>query len=197
MNFRQNGQYAVVGKLGMALTGNVVTRVYQIILYKTKQEYISIATVTRDFAYTIQANNYASYYDNNKENWSILFENNESYLEFAIEVGLARYFAMQEKGENVIYQDLMPSDKDVIAKEGDKICINYFVGTEIAQPFKTNFAMSQTMTVEISTDDNWERILLGSGKGLKRVLFLPSSKQVVHQIPAKRFIKFINNVRIK
>lgn len=169
----------------MALTGNVVTRAYQIILYKTKQEYISVATVTRDFVYTIQANNYASYYDNNKENWSILFENNESYLEFAIEVGLARYFAMQERGENVIYQDLIPSNNDVIAKEGDNICIKYFVGTEIVQPFKTNFAMSQTMTVEISTDENWERILLGIGKDLKRVLFLPPSKQVVYQISMK------------
>lgn len=163
----------------MALTGNIVTRVYQIILYKTKQEYISIATVTRDFVYTTQANNYASYYDNNKENWSILFENNENYLEFAIEVGLARYFATSEKGESVIYQDLMPSDKDVIAKEGDIISIKYFVGTEIVQPFKTNFAISQTMMVEISTDENWERILVGSGKSLKRVLFLPPSKQVI------------------
>ncbi|XP_012054333.1 PREDICTED: FK506-binding protein 15 [Atta cephalotes] len=174
----QNGQYACVGKVGMALTGNVATRVYQIILYKTKQEYISVATVTHDFVYTVQMNNYASYYDNNKENWSILFEKYEHYLEFAIEVGLARYFALQEKGENVIYQDLMLSDKDVIAKEGDNICIKYFVGTEIIQPFKTNFAMSQTMTVEISTDENWERILLGSGKGLKRILFLPPSKQI-------------------
>lgn len=162
------------------MTGNVTTRLYQIILYKTKQEYVSIATVTRDFLYTVQANNYASYYDNNNENWSILFENNESYLEFAIEMGLARYFAIQEKGENVIYQDLIPANnKDIIAKEGDNICIKYFVGTEIVQPFKINFVMSQMMTVEISTDDNWERVLLGSGKGLKRVLFLPPSKQVI------------------
>lgn len=162
------------------MTGNVTTRLYQIILYKTKQEYVSIATVTRDFLYTVQANNYASYYDNNNENWSILFESNESYLEFAIEMGLARYFAIQEKGENVIYQDLIPANnKDIIAKEGDNICIKYFVGTEIVQPFKINFVMSQMMTVEISTDDNWERVLLGSGKGLKRVLFLPPSKQVI------------------
>ncbi|KAL6267771.1 hypothetical protein P5V15_000840 [Pogonomyrmex californicus] len=174
----QNGQYASIGKLGMALTGNMTTRVYQIILYKTKQEYISVATVTRDFVYTVQVNNYASYYDNNKENWSILFENNESYIEFATEVGLARYFATQERGESVIYQDLMPSDKDMIAKEGDNICIKYFVGTNIVQPFKINFAMSQTMIVEISTDENWERILLGSGKDLKRILFLPPSKQI-------------------
>ncbi|KMQ84364.1 fk506-binding protein 15 [Lasius niger] len=94
-------------------------------------------------------------------------------------MGLARYFAVQERGENVIYQDLVPaSNKDMIAKEGDNICIKYFVGTEIVQPFKTNFVMSQMMTVEISTDDNWERVLLGSGKGLKRVLFLPPSKQI-------------------
>ncbi|XP_070151987.1 FK506-binding protein 15 isoform X2 [Polyergus mexicanus] len=175
----QNGQYASVGKLGLALTGNVTTRLYQIILYKTKQEYISIATVTRDFLYTVQANNYASYYDNNNENWSILFENNENYLEFGIEIGLARYLAIQERGEKVIYQDLAPaSNKDMIAKEGDNICIKYFVGTEIIQPFKTNFVMSQIMTVEISTDDNWERVLLGSGKDLKRILFLPPSKQI-------------------
>ncbi|XP_029171635.1 FK506-binding protein 15 isoform X2 [Nylanderia fulva] len=175
----QNGQYVSIGKLGLALTGNVTTRLYQIIVYRSKQEYVSVATVTRDFLYTVQANNYASYYDNNNENWSILFENNESYLEFAIEMGLARYFAVQEKGESVIYQDLVPaSNKDTIAKEGDNICIKYFVETEIVQPFKTNFVMSQMMTVEISTDDNWERVLLGSSKGLKRVLFLPPSKQI-------------------
>ncbi|XP_032682871.1 FK506-binding protein 15 isoform X2 [Odontomachus brunneus] len=174
----QKGRYVSMKKLGMALIGNVTTRVYQIILYKNKQEYISVATVTRDFVYTVQANNYSSYYDDNKENWSILFENNESYLEFVTEVGLSRYFAVQKKGEDVIYQDLMPSDTDVIAKEGDNICIKYFVGTEIVQPFKTNFAMLQTMTVEISTDNNWERSLLGSGKGLKRVLFLPPNKQI-------------------
>jgi len=178
MYFRQNGTYDSIGKLGMALTGNVTTRIYQIILYRSKQEYISVATVTHDFVYTVQTNNYASYYDNNKENWSILFENNDSYLEFAIEIGLARYFAMQERGENIIYQDLIHSDKDVIAREGDNISIKYFIGSEIVQPFKSNFVMSQTMTVEISTDENWERILLGSSKGLKRILFLPSSKQV-------------------
>ncbi|KAL0114545.1 hypothetical protein PUN28_011680 [Cardiocondyla obscurior] len=189
----QNGQYTSVGKLGMALTGNVTTKVYQLILYKTKQEFISVATVTHDFVYTVQANNYATYYDNNHENWSILFENNESYLEYAIEVGLARYFATQEKGETVMYQDLMPSNNDVIAKEGDKIYIKYFVGSEIVQPFKTNFTMSQTMTVEISTDENWERILLGSGKGLKRILFLPPSKQISlgPGFPKERYIMLI------
>lgn len=185
MNFRQNGQYVSMGKLGIALTGNVSTKIYQIILYKSKQEYISVAIVTCDFVYTVQTNNYASYYDNNKENWSILFENNESYLEFAIEIGLARYFAVQERKDSVTFQDLMPSNGDIVAKEGHNVCVKYFVGTDIIQPFKTNFTMSQIMMVEISMDDNWERVLIGSSKGLKRILFLPPNKQVNRQIFVK------------
>ncbi|XP_031828608.1 FK506-binding protein 15 isoform X2 [Nomia melanderi] len=174
----QNGAYVSVGKLGMALTGNITTKVYQIILYKTKQDHISTTTVTDNFLYLVQPNNYSSYYDNDKENWSILFENNDTCLEFAKEVGLARYFSTDGEIENVFYQDLSPMNKEVIAKEGDNLTIKYFIASEIVQPFKCNCTALQTMTVEISTDDNWEKTLLGSNKGLKRILFLPPSKQI-------------------
>lgn len=182
--FRKNGEYISVGKLGIALTGNIMSKVYEIILYRTKQKYVSVVRITSDFVYTVQANNYASYYDtvnNTENNWSVLFDSNDSYVEFAIEVGLARYFVTRDKGENVIYQDLQPGSKDVIVKEGDNVHIKYFVGTEIVQPFKnnSNLIMSQTMTVEISLDNNWERTLLNCNKGLKRVLFLPPGKQVI------------------
>ncbi|XP_020294017.1 FK506-binding protein 15 [Pseudomyrmex gracilis] len=179
----KNGEYISVGKLGIALTGNTMSKIYEIILYRTKQKYVSVVRITSDFVYTVQANNYASYYDtvnNTENNWSVLFDTNDSYVEFAIEVGLARYFVTQDKGENVIYQDLQPGNKDVIVKEGDNVHIKYFVGTEIVQPFKnnSNLIMSQTMTVEISPDNNWERTLLGCNKGLKRMLFLPPGKQI-------------------
>ncbi|XP_076245764.1 FK506-binding protein 15 isoform X2 [Calliopsis andreniformis] len=174
----QNGTYVPVGKLGMALTGNIGTRVYQIILYKSKQEHVSTVTVTYDFLYIVQANNYSSYYDSNKDNWSILFENNDVCVEFAKEIGLARYFSKDKKLENVLYQDLSPINKDTVAKEGNNVSIKYFIASEITQPFKCNFATLQTMVVEISTDDNWEKTLIGSSKGLKRILFLPPSKQI-------------------
>nr|XP_012138987.1 PREDICTED: FK506-binding protein 15 isoform X3 [Megachile rotundata] len=164
--------------MGMALTGNAATKVYQVILYKSKQEHISTVTVTQDFLYVIQPNNYSSYYDSNKENWSILFESSDVCIEFAREIALARYFSKNGKIENVLYQDLSPISKDVIAKEGDNVSIKYFISTEIIQPFKSNIITSQTMMVEISTDDNWEKTLLGSSKGLKRILFLPPSKQI-------------------
>ena len=174
----QNGAYISIGKLGMALTGNLATRIYQIVLYKSKQEHVSVVTLTPDFLYVIQPNSYSSYYDSNKENWSILFENNDICIEFAREVGLARYFSKNGRMENVLYQDLSPVNKGVTVKEGDNISIKYFIVTEITQPLKDIPTTLQTMTVEISVDDNWERTLLGSVKGLKRILFVPSNKQI-------------------
>lgn len=174
----QNGVYVSVGKLGMALTGNTGTKVYQIILYKSKQEHVSTVTVSHDFLYIVQPNNYSSYYDSNKDNWSILFESNDICIDFAREVGLARYFSRDKRIENVLYQDLSPTNKDIVAKEGNNVSLKHFIILEITQPCRSNFTASQTMTVEISTDDNWEKTLIGSNKGLKRILFLPPSKQI-------------------
>ncbi|KAK2580823.1 hypothetical protein KPH14_005905 [Odynerus spinipes] len=174
----QNGQYTSIGKLGIALTGNVSARLYQIILYKTKQEYVSIVTVTREFTYTVQTNNYSTYYDNNNENWSILFESNDACIEFAREIGLARYFSKLEKIEDVIYQDLTATAKDNVAKEGSSVSIKYYISTDIVQPYKISSISFQTMIVNISMDDNWEKTLIGTSKGLRRILILPSSKQI-------------------
>lgn len=178
----------------MALTGNLATRIYQIVLYKSKQEHVSVVTLTPDFLYVIQPNNYSSYYDSNKENWSILFENNDICIEFAREVGLARYFSKNGRIENVLYQDLSPVNKDVTVKEGDNISIKYFIVMEITQPLKDIPTTFQTMTVEISVDDNWERTLLGSVKGLKRILFVPSNKQVLHEVLIKK--QYIANAHV-
>ncbi|XP_043256554.1 FK506-binding protein 15-like isoform X1 [Colletes gigas] len=174
----QNGVYVLVGTLGMALIGNRATKLYQIILYKTKQEHVSIVTVTHDFLYTIQPNDYSSYYDNNNVNWSILFESSDTCTEFAKEIGLARYFSKNERIDDVLYQDLSSVNTDVIAKKGDNVSVKYLIASEIVQPFKSNFTALQTMTVHISTDDNWEKSLSGSSKGLKRILFLPPNKQI-------------------
>lgn len=174
----QNGQYTPIGKLGIALTGNVSKNIYQVILYKTSQEYLSIVTVTREFTYTIQPNNYSTYYDNNNENWSILFESNDACIDFAREIGLARYFSKQDKIEDVIYQDLTAHAKEKVAKEGSSLTIKYLINTDIVQPCKINPMSFQTMVVNISMDNNWEKTLLGTSKGLRRILILPSSKQI-------------------
>ncbi|XP_043477101.1 FK506-binding protein 15 isoform X2 [Leptopilina heterotoma] len=176
----QNGNYTSIGKLGLALVGNVSTKSYQLILYRSKQEHISIVSINPDFSYIVQANNYSTYYDNRKENWSILFETSKECIEFAREIGVSRYLSRREKTNNsLIYQDLNAvNEKGEKAKEGDEISLKYIITTEIIQPLKNNSTAELSMTVEISTDDNWERILLGTMKNLRRMLILPPSKQI-------------------
>lgn len=162
--------------------GNVSTKSYQLILYRSKQEHISIVSINPDFSYIVQANNYSTYYDNRQENWSILFETNKECIEFAREIGVSRYLSRREKTNNsLIYQDLSApnNEKDSEkAKEGDEISLKYVITTEIIQPLKNHSTAELSMTVEISSDDNWERILLGTMKNLRRMLILPPNKQV-------------------
>ncbi|KAK0080924.1 hypothetical protein PV325_013084 [Microctonus aethiopoides] len=175
----QNGQYSLIGKLGLALTGNAATNIYVLILYRNKAEHISVAKLTTNFSYTVRENNYATYYDNNNDNWSILFESSEACIEFAREIGLSKYLLNQEKSDdNVLYQDLTTSNEGEEAKEGDKISLKCSIITSITQPLKINTVSIQDTTVEITTDNNWERSLVGTRKNLKRILFLPPSKQI-------------------
>ncbi|XP_046610159.1 FK506-binding protein 15-like isoform X2 [Neodiprion virginianus] len=176
----QNGQYVSIGKVGIALTGNVLAKQYDIILYKGTQNYLSVAAITPDFIYTVQDHNYASYYDTNKNNWSILFGNKESSIQFAREVCLSTYFSRPVRiDNNVIYQDLnAPMEVTSIAKEGDGISMKYITSVDMAQPLKMDMNLKQTITLEISKDDNWERLLIGTSIGLRRMIILPSSKQI-------------------
>ncbi|XP_046472968.1 FK506-binding protein 15 isoform X2 [Neodiprion pinetum] len=176
----QNGQYVSIGKVGIALTGNFLAKQYDIILYKGTQNYLSVAAITPDFIYTVQDHNYASYYDTNKNNWSILFGNKESSIQFAREVCLSTYFSRPVRiDNNVIYQDLnAPMEVTSVAKEGDGISMKYITSVDMAQPLKMDMNLKQTITLEISKDDNWERLLIGTSIGLRRMIILPSSKQI-------------------
>ncbi|XP_057326553.1 FK506-binding protein 15 [Microplitis mediator] len=176
----QNGQYSPLGKLGIALTGNTTTKTYLLILYRNKNEHISVVTLTLEFKFSIQENNYVSYYDGNNDNWSILFDSNDSCTEFAREIAVSKYLLRQGKtDETIYYQDLTVCNNDKeVASEGDNISIKYSIINNIVQPLKIQSIPVQTMTVQISSDDNWERSLLGISHGCKRILILSPSKQI-------------------
>ncbi|KAH0564530.1 FK506-binding protein 15 [Cotesia glomerata] len=177
----QNGQYSPLGKLGIALTGNTSTKTYLLILYRHKNEHISVVTLTADFNLSIQENNYVSYYDGNNDNWSILFDSNDSCIEFAREIAVSKYLMRQGKTEESIYFENLTicTEKDTKeAKEGDSINIKCSIITNIIQPLKVSSIPVQNMTVQISSDDNWERSLLGISPGCKRILILSPSKQI-------------------
>ncbi|XP_011302306.1 FK506-binding protein 15-like [Fopius arisanus] len=174
----ESGQYSLIGKLGIALTRDP-THSFLLILYKTKQEHISVVPLTPDFQYSPGDNNYASYYDSTNSNWSILFESSDSAIEFAREIGVTRYLLRGRPETSVFSQDLTPKkDTGEKVEEGDEVELNYCVIPTITQPLKLGNSPSQGMRVRITSDDTWEKSLVGVHKGLKRLLILPPSKQI-------------------
>lgn len=175
----ENGQYSLVGKLGIALAGSSLQN-YLLILYKTKQEHLSVVTLTRDFAYSIRDNNYVTYYDGNKDNWSILFDSTESSIEFAREIAISKYFLLGKIQDSVFSQDLVASksSESPNAEENDELELTYTIIQTITQPLKSSLHQPQTLRIRITRDDNWERSLIGVSKSLKKLLILPPSKQI-------------------
>lgn len=64
------------------------------------------------------------------------------------------------------------------AKENDEVQLTSKIYTNLSQPLKFDGTSTQSMNVQISQYDNWERSLLNCKKGLKRLLILPPSKQI-------------------
>lgn len=150
-----------------------------ILLYLSKQKIISVTTITPEFSYSVQKDNYASFYDSNRQLWSIAFDNGDASVKFAREIGLSRYFCQGNKtSDSVIYQDLTFSTEPEKAKEGDSLLVKFSIAKEIVQPLKMNAFSDRPTTVEISSCDNWEKMLIGACKNLRRILILPPSKQV-------------------
>ncbi|KAJ4429262.1 hypothetical protein ANN_26265 [Periplaneta americana] len=122
-----DGNYNAQGKLGAAVLGNAASRVYQLLLYKGKQQHVTSTRITPAFQFVVQANNYATFYDDQMQNWSIMFENNEDAVEFAKEIGLARSNSAGEQSDhNFITQDLL-FGVGFGACEGDSVEIRYIV----------------------------------------------------------------------
>lgn len=80
-------KYVNLGTAGIALVGNFDLHIYQIILYKNKKDYISKMHLSPNFTFTIMENNYASFYDDGRQNWSVLFSSLADVQAFGKEVG--------------------------------------------------------------------------------------------------------------
>ncbi|XP_027198926.2 uncharacterized protein LOC113793143 [Dermatophagoides pteronyssinus] len=78
----ENSQYSYVGKFGLALCGNDQESLYRIILYTAKNQTICSATITENFPFLCQQKNYCLIQDDQRQKWSILFENHSDVCQF-------------------------------------------------------------------------------------------------------------------
>ena len=153
-----------------------------------KQVIVSVTTITPDFSYIIQKNNYCAYQDDNKCLWSIKFDDIVACSEVAREICLCKYFSGYEKQkDSVLCQDLLQSDDEHRAEEGDSVTLKYSIVTNITQPLKMPTVLDEQMVVTITSDNTWERYLCGLNKKARRILILPPTKQVKSFIESEVF----------
>lgn len=84
--FRLDSSYVPVGKCGIAIIGSETVKSYDLILYKTKQDILSRSNLRSDCTFTIQANNYVSFCDDQKIQWTVHFDGTKVLEEFTEQI---------------------------------------------------------------------------------------------------------------
>ncbi|CAL1538617.1 unnamed protein product [Lymnaea stagnalis] len=174
------GKYASQGKLGAALLGNQANKDYRILLYVNQQKQVTNAKITLNFAFNIQQNNYASFYDDARHMWSVMFESPEAAEKFAKEVAIAKANSVTGSLTDLIQQDLSVGDGGVL-ESGDSVEVKYtgwlFINGILGKVFDQSqqenyfrFKVSKGRVIK-----GWDQGMLGMKKGAKRLLIIPPS----------------------
>ncbi|CAB4009557.1 FK506-binding 15-like, partial [Paramuricea clavata] len=193
-----NGQYASQGKLGVAVLGNHVKKEYRLLVYAGKKQQVTSAKITSSFSFVVQANNYSSFYDDARSSWSLRFDSSQAVIDFAKQVGLARY---NSTPGNLIKQDLQPGDGQAI-ESGDAIEVKYtgslWTNNTFGKVFDSNATADKLFKLRPGKGKvikGWEDGVLGMKKGGKRLLAIPpelayGDKGVPSRVPPKSTLLF-------
>uniref|UniRef100_A0A671TBV5 peptidylprolyl isomerase n=1 Tax=Sinocyclocheilus anshuiensis TaxID=1608454 RepID=A0A671TBV5_9TELE len=153
-----NGQYVKQGKLGAAFLGNHSTKEYKILLYVSQQKQVTAARIHSGFVLTVQPSNYCTFYDDQRQNWSLMFESEKAATDFCKEVCLAKVNCSGAL-DSVLIQDLVLGEGQAV-ENGDSLEVAYtgwlLQNNTIGQMFDSNL-----------NKDKLLRLKLGAGKVIK------------------------------
>ncbi|XP_069789785.1 FK506-binding protein 15 isoform X3 [Narcine bancroftii] len=176
-----SGQYVKQGKLGAAVLGNHTSGEYKVLLYASQQKRIAVACITSTFTFTVQANNYCMFYDDQRQNWSIMFESDKAMVEFSKQVCVAKYNCTASL-ESVLIQDLIPGDGQTV-ETGDCLEVSYtgwlYQNNTFGQMFDTNVNKDKLLRLKLGSGKvikGWDVGMLGMKKNAKRLLIIPPSQ---------------------
>ncbi|XP_047134282.1 FK506-binding protein 15 isoform X1 [Hydra vulgaris] len=171
-----NGEYVKQGKVGAAILGSLSSKDYKILLYITQKKPVTSATINATFTFNLQKGNYATFYDDQSQNWSICFEADSQLLDFAKWIGLARYNVSENK---LITQDLNFLEDQEIRK-GDTVEIVYtgwlHAGNSFGKIFDSNKDSGKYFVFKVGKGKvikGWEQGVIGMKKLSKRLLVVP------------------------
>ncbi|GAA6089094.1 FK506-binding protein 15 isoform X1, partial [Tachysurus ichikawai] len=153
-----NGQYVKQGKLGAAVLGNHASKEYKLLLYASQQKPVTAARIHSAFSFTVQPGNYCTFYDDQRQNWSLMFESEKASTDFCKEVCLAKANCSSPL-EMLVTQDLLLGEGEGV-ENGDALEVAYtgwmLQNHIIGQMFDSNL-----------NKDKLLRMKLGAGKVIK------------------------------
>uniref|UniRef100_A0A5F4VSQ7 peptidylprolyl isomerase n=1 Tax=Callithrix jacchus TaxID=9483 RepID=A0A5F4VSQ7_CALJA len=173
-----NGQYVKQGKFGAAVLGNHTAREYRILLYISQQQTVTVARIHVNFELTVRPNNYSTFYDDQRQNWSIMFESEKAAVEFNKQVCIAKCNSTSSL-DAVLSQDLIVTEGPAV-EVGDSLEVAYtgwlFQNHVLGQVFDSTANKDKLLRLKLGSGKvikGWEDGMLGMKKGGKRLLIVP------------------------
>ncbi|XP_013927047.1 PREDICTED: FK506-binding protein 15-like [Thamnophis sirtalis] len=195
-----NGTYVKQGKYGAAVVGSHATQEYRILLYINQQQQITSARIHPGFVFTIQPNNYGTFYDDQRQNWSLMFESEKAAVEFGKQLCLAKYNSSLSP-DSVVCQDLLLGDGPAV-EVGDALEVSFtgwlLQNSALGQVFDSNVNKEKLLRLKLGSGKvikGWEEGMLGLKKGSKRFLIIPpalayGSQGVANRVPPDSTLAF-------
>lgn len=200
-----NGQYVKQGKLGAAVLGNHTTKEYKILLYVSQQKQVTAAKIHSGFILTVQARNYCSFYDDQRQNWSLMFETEKAAADFSKEVCLAKVNSGRAS-DSVLIQDLVLGEGQAV-ENGDSLEVAYtgwlLQNHTTGQMFDSNLNKDKLLRLKLGAGKvikGWEEGMLNMRKGGKRLMVIPpalayGSQGVPNRVPPDSTLIFEAEIR--
>ncbi|XP_074871864.1 FK506-binding protein 15 isoform X2 [Carettochelys insculpta] len=195
-----NGQYVKQGKYGAAVVGNHSTKEYKILLYISQQQQVTVARIHPGSVLTVQPNNYNTFYDDQRQNWSIMFESEKAAVDFSKQFCIAK-FNSSASLDSTLYQDLIVGEGQGL-EVGDSLEIAYtgwlFQNHGLGQVFESNVNKDKLLRLKLGSGKvikGWEEGMIGMKKGGRRLLIVPpawgyGSQGVPNRIPPDSTLVF-------
>ncbi|XP_052789453.1 FK506-binding protein 15-like isoform X2 [Mya arenaria] len=204
-----DGKYASQGKLGCAILASHAASEYSILMYVTQQQKVTSAKITATFSYTTQENNYANFYDDARQSWSILFDNEKNATDFAKHVCLAKALSTGPVPTSMVTQDLVAGEGGAL-ETGDSVEVRYtgwlLANNTFGQVFDSNASADKLFRFKLGAGKvikGWDTGVVGIKKGGKRFLVVPpdmayGSQGMGGRVPPNSTLLFeVEVVRVK
>ncbi|XP_060787180.1 FK506-binding protein 15 isoform X2 [Neoarius graeffei] len=200
-----NGQYMKQGKLGAAVLGNHANKEYKLLLYASQQKPVTAARIHSAFSFTVQPSNYCTFYDDQRQNWSLMFESEKAATDFCKEVCLAKANCACPL-EMLVTQDLVLGEGQGV-ENGDSLEVAYtgwlLQNHTIGQMFDSNLNKDKLLRMKLGAGKvikGWEEGMLNMHKGGRRLLVIPpalayGSQGVPGRVPPDSTLVFEAEIR--